>query len=48
MEVSRKATVFYYSMIRASAVLMANKITFSTRPEQKSEVKKRKMTYDLQ
>jgi hypothetical protein len=35
-------------MIRNAAVLMANKITFSDKPKQNQEVRKRKLTYDLQ
>lgn len=48
MEVSKNATNFYYSMIRNAAVLMANKITFADQPKQNQEVRKRKLTYDLQ
>lgn len=48
MEVSKNATNFYYSMIRNAAVLMANKITFADKPKQNQEVRKRKLTYDMQ
>jgi hypothetical protein len=48
MEVSKSTTNFYYSMIRNAAVLMANKISFADKPKQNAEVRKRKMTYDLQ
>lgn len=48
MMVSKNTTNFYYSMIRNAAVLMANKITFSDKPKQNQEVRKRKLTYDLQ
>ena len=48
MIVSLKTTNFYYSMIRNAAVLMANKITFAEQPQPSAEIKKRKLTYDLQ
>jgi hypothetical protein len=48
MEISKSTTNFYYSMIRNAAVLMANKISFADKPKQSQEVRKRKMTYDLQ
>lgn len=46
--VSMQTTNFYYSMIRNAAVLMANKITFAEKPQPNAEVRKKKMTYDLQ
>ena len=48
MEVSNSTTNFYYSMIRNAAVLMSNKIKFADKPKVDKEVRKRKMTYDIQ
>lgn len=39
---------FYYSMMRNAAVLLASKIVFQANPAQNVEIKKRKITYQVQ